>query len=78
MDIVAPLDGTASGYNFILVIVDYATRYPKAVALQNISAQAMIGNRTRSAGLRCLVDNELVELFSQVGLPREILTDRSV
>ena len=38
MDIVGPLPRSSSGKQFILVICDYATRYPEAVALRSIEA----------------------------------------
>ena len=47
---------------YILVMVDYATRYPDAVALQGISTQE--------------VAEAMVEMFSLLGIPGKILTDR--
>lgn len=49
------------GHRYILTVVDYATRYPKAVALKNISTVA--------------VAEALVNIFSRVGIPEEILSD---
>ena len=46
----------------ILVICDYATRYPEAIPLSSIDAEH--------------VDEELIQVFSRVGVPREILTDQ--
>jgi transposase InsO family protein len=62
MDIVGPLPRTASGKRFILVVCDYATRYPEAVALSSTDAEH--------------VAEELVRIFSRVGIPGEILTDQ--
>lgn len=62
MDIVGPLDRSKSGNRYILVVSDYATRYPEAFPLRNI--------KTRQVG------NALVQLFSRVGFPREIITDQ--
>ena len=62
MDIVGPLPRISSGKRYILVICDYATRYPEAVALRTIDANA--------------VAEELLEFFSRVGVPEEILTDQ--
>ena len=45
-----------------MVVCDYATRYPEAVALHTIDA----GH----------VAEELVKLFARVGVPEEILTGR--
>ena len=62
MDIVEPLDPSESGCHFILVICDYATRYPETVALKSIEAE--------------VIAEELMKLFSRVGVPEEILTDQ--
>ena len=62
MDIVGPLPRSRSGNQYILVICDYASRYPEAVPLRRIDAQN--------------VAEELVKLFSRVGIPSEILTDQ--
>ena len=43
-------------------MVDYATRFPDAIALSGISAQQ--------------VSDGLLELFSRLGIPREILSDQ--
>ena len=62
MDIVGPLPRSSSGKRFILVVCNYATRYPEAIPLRTIDA-----NRIAS---------ELVKLFARVGVPEEILTDQ--
>ena len=62
MDIVGPLPRSQSGNRFILVICDYATRYPEAVPLRTINAEN--------------IAEELVKFFSRVGIPKEILTDQ--
>ncbi|XP_075762946.1 uncharacterized protein LOC142819454 [Pelodiscus sinensis] len=62
MDVVGPLDKSKAGHQYILVILDYATRYPEAVPLRNTYATT--------------IATELMKLFSRVGLPREILTDQ--
>ena len=41
MDIVGPLPKSRSGKRYILVLCDYATRYPEAVALRSIEAETM-------------------------------------
>ena len=38
MDIVGPLPRSSSGKRFILVICDYATRYPEVIPLRTIDA----------------------------------------
>ena len=60
MDIVGPLERSSSGY--ILVICNYATRFPEALPLRSIKTPKII--------------NALVNLFARVGIPEEILTDQ--
>ncbi|XP_077962421.1 uncharacterized protein LOC144410313 isoform X1 [Gasterosteus aculeatus] len=62
MDIVGPLPKTSRGHRYILVIIDYATRYPEALPLRAATAKA--------------VGKELFLLFSRVGIAKEILTDQ--
>ena len=62
MDIVGPLLRSRSGNKYLLVICDYATRYPEAVPLKSIDAES--------------VAEELIKVFARVGVPREILTDQ--
>ena len=62
MDIVGPLPRSRSGKKYILVVCDYATRYPEAIPLRSIDASS--------------VAEELMQLFARVGVPKEILTDQ--
>uniref|UniRef100_A0A8C5R7L0 Gypsy retrotransposon integrase-like protein 1 n=1 Tax=Leptobrachium leishanense TaxID=445787 RepID=A0A8C5R7L0_9ANUR len=62
MDIVGPLEKSARGHQYILVILDYATRYPEAVPLRKANARN--------------IARELVQVFARVGIPKEILTDQ--
>lgn len=62
MDIVGPLVRSGRGHQYILVVCDYATRFPEAFPLTTVTAPAV---------LRCLV-----QLFSRVGVPDEIITDQ--
>eukprot|EP00731_Ephydatia_muelleri_P035196 Em0104g2a len=62
MDIVGPLPRSKSGHKYILVICDYATRYPEAVPLRSCEAEK--------------IAEELIKLFSRMGIPKEILTDQ--
>eukprot|EP00731_Ephydatia_muelleri_P002368 Em0001g2368a len=39
MDIVGPLPRSKAGHRYILVLCDYATRYPEAIALRSIDAE---------------------------------------
>ena len=62
MDVVGPLPCSSSGNRFILVVCDYATRYPEAVPMKSIDAASMA--------------EELLKIFSRVGVSQEILTDQ--
>lgn len=62
MDIVGPLEKSSTGYQYILVICDYATRFPEAFPLRSIKTPKIIG--------------ALVQLFSRVGIPEEIIHDQ--
>ena len=62
MDLIGPFDWSTQGYRFVLVLVDYATRYPEAVPLRNISVKS--------------VAQALFQIISRVGIPKEILTDQ--
>uniref|UniRef100_A0A8P4KG28 Gypsy retrotransposon integrase-like protein 1 n=1 Tax=Dicentrarchus labrax TaxID=13489 RepID=A0A8P4KG28_DICLA len=61
MDLIRPFHRSARGYRFVLVLVDYATRYPE-VPLRTISAKG--------------VAQALFQVISRVGIPKEILTDQ--
>ena len=62
MDIVGPLPRSRSGNRYVLVICDYATRFPEAVPMRSIDAEN--------------VAEELLKLFARVGIPVEILTNQ--
>ena len=63
VDIVGPITPASDrGNRFILVTVDYATRYPDAVPLKGIEAER--------------VAEALWEIWSRVCIPREVLTDQ--
>lgn len=53
---------TDRGHRWILTVVDYATRYPEATALKDISTET--------------VAEALVEIYSRVGIPKEVLSDQ--
>ena len=57
MDIVGPLPRSSSGNKYVLVISDYATRYPEVVPMKAIDAES--------------VAEELVKIFAKVGLPEK-------
>ncbi|KAJ8344651.1 hypothetical protein SKAU_G00288440 [Synaphobranchus kaupii] len=62
IDLVGPLPWSSRGHQYILVVLDYATRYPEAIPLRTIATKG--------------IARELMLLFSRVGLPEEILTDQ--
>ena len=62
MDIIGPLPRSRSGKKYVLVVCDYATRFPEAIPLKSIDAEH--------------IAEELAVLFSRVGVPKEILTDQ--
>ena len=62
MDIIGPLRRSRSGNRYILVMCDYATRYPEAIPLKSIDAT--------------LVAEEIIKVFARVGVPDEIMTDQ--
>ncbi|KAJ8044924.1 hypothetical protein HOLleu_07817 [Holothuria leucospilota] len=63
VDLVGPIKpSSARGHRYILVIVDYATRYPDAIPLKTIDTGT--------------VAEGLLDVFSRVGIPKEILTDQ--
>ena len=62
LDIVGPLNKSGRGHTFILVLFDYATKCPEAVPLKTIDSET--------------VANAMIEIFSRVGIPKEIFTDQ--
>ena len=62
MDIVGPLPRTRRGHQYILMVCDYATRYPEAYPLRTVTAPA--------------VAEKLIDMFACHGIPEEILTDQ--
>ncbi|KAK7108403.1 uncharacterized protein [Littorina saxatilis] len=62
VDIVGPLTISERKNRYILVAVDYATRYPEATPLPSIEAER--------------VAEALWQMYTRVGVPKEVLTDR--
>lgn len=62
VDLIGPIRPISGrGYQYILTLVDYATRYPEAVPLKRITSE--------------VVAETLVGIYSRVGVPQEILSD---
>lgn len=62
IDIIGPLPKSSRGNRFALVSVDLATKYPDAIALRRLDSET--------------VAEALLEIYSRVGLPNEILHDQ--
>ena len=62
VDIVGPIEPRSDQKNrYILTMIDYATRFPEAVPLPGVESER--------------VAEALVQMFSRVGIPDEMLTD---
>jgi len=63
IDIVGPLNPPSDdGHKYILTLIDFATGFPEAIPLREIDSVS--------------VAEALLVIFSRVGIPREILSDR--
>lgn len=62
IDIVGPINKSRRGNRFVLVMIDLASKYSDAVHLRNIDSN--------------VIAEALVNMFSRVGLPDEILHDQ--
>ena len=61
MDIVGPLKRSEKGNKYILVLMDYATKWPEAFPLLNIFTKTVV--------------ERLIEVTARLGVPSELLTD---
>ncbi|XP_068243590.1 uncharacterized protein [Palaemon carinicauda] len=61
VDMVGPLPRTKSGFIYLLIIMDRASRFPEAFPMRKITSK--------------VVFEKLIEFFSRYGLPRKIQTD---
>ena len=62
IDIVGPLPKTKQGNQYLLTVVDVATRYPEAFPLRKMNAKSLL--------------KPLTSLFTRVGLPTHIHSDQ--
>jgi len=62
VDIVGPVSPPSEGFQYILTAIDMCTRFPEAVPLKDISTST--------------VAEALLNMFSRVGLPNRIHSDR--
>ncbi|GFO42448.1 gypsy retrotransposon integrase-like protein 1 [Plakobranchus ocellatus] len=64
IDLIGPLNPPSeAGHRFILTLVDYATRFAEAVPLRKIDTES--------------VAEALVDIYSRLGVPEEVLSDHS-
>ena len=62
VDLIGPImPASDKGHQYVLTLVDYATRYPEAVPLKNIDTETVAEAR--------------LDLYSRVGIPEEVLSD---
>ena len=63
VDLIGPIESASEAeHRYILTHVDYATRYPEAVPLKRIDTETVAG--------------ALVDIYSRLGVPEEILSDQ--
>ena len=62
IDLVGPLPMSGRKHRWIHTLVDCAARYPEAIPMKGIDS------------IECV--EELVNIFSRIGIPQEILSDR--
>lgn len=63
VDLIGPIHPPSEkGHRYILTLVDYATRYPEAVALKNIGPAS--------------VAEALLDIYRRVGIPEEVISDQ--
>ena len=61
MDVVGPLKRMKRGNKHVLVVMDYATKWPEPFALKNILSETIV--------------DYLMELTAHLGIPTELLSD---
>ena len=62
VDLVGPIHPVSdNGYRYILTVIDYATKFPEAIPLKQITTE--------------VVAEALVSIFSRGGIPEEMLSD---
>lgn len=63
MDVIGPLPCSSTSHQYILMFIDYATRYPEAVSLRAVTAPRIV--------------EELIKWIARLGIPQEFLTDQA-
>lgn len=62
LDVAGPFLKSTMGYQFVLVILHYATRYPDVISLGSVTGRRIVEG--------------LVKWISEVGILQELLTDQ--
>ena len=55
------LPACEKGHQYILTLIDYATRYPEAVPLKNTETETVVG--------------ALLDMYSRLEIPEEVVSD---
>ena len=63
MDVVGPLPRTSGGNQYMLTIMDMATRFPEAIPLRSVKTP--------------VIARELIKFFTKFGLPCEVQSDQA-
>ena len=61
MDVFGPLPPTKAGNKYILVVMDYHTKWPEAFAVRNVTSETVV--------------NCLIEMIARTGIPDDLLTN---
>lgn len=61
LDVAGPFPQSRAQHKFVLVIIDYTTRFPEVIPLHSVTANK--------------IAEELLKWILWVGIPKEILTD---
>ena len=64
MDVFGPLNRTKAGNKYILVLMDYATKWLEAIKLRNVTKETIV--------------NCIIEVTARIGVPQELLTDNTL
>lgn len=62
LSVTDPFPKSSAGYQFILVMMDYATCYPEVIPMKTVTVPKVV--------------EKLIKWIARVGIPQEILTDQ--
>ena len=63
MDVFGPLTSTKMGNKYVVVLMDYTSKWPEAYTLRNVTTETVV---------KCLID-----MTARVGIPEEVLADNA-